>query len=298
MPLSVQIPCPAKVNLFLEITGKRRDGYHLLDTLFLKLGLCDDLHADAADEGFELEVEDEAGQGLSAGEDNLVLRAAEAFKREFGLGMGARFRLVKRIPMGAGLGGGSSDAAGAMIALARLYRMDQDRSVQSKMKKIAAALGADIPFFLRREALCKGKGIGDKLTVVETAAALPWMVVVFPSVHIGTPEVYKALKRPDKKAVLTRLSQLDKLKKKLEKGRPIAEWGGLLFNRLEEVVLEAKPEVQQARSILSRTGLKGVLMSGSGASVFGFADSREEAEGVAKKLEAYPWKVFLTSSLG
>jgi 4-diphosphocytidyl-2-C-methyl-D-erythritol kinase len=300
MPTSVLQPCPAKVNLFLEITGKRRDGYHLLATLFAKLSLCDDLAVDAVedDEAFTLEIVDEAGQGLKAAADNLVLRAAHAFRKEIGLRMGAHFTLTKRIPLGAGLGGGSSDAAAAMLALARLYRIELDRSRMSKLKKAAARLGADIPFFLRRDALCDGRGIGEKLKPVTTEGALPWMILVFPGVSVSTGDVYSRLRRPDKAARLTKLSHLDKLTRKLEKGRPISEWEGLLFNRLEEAVLDSHPEVRQAKSILKRLGLQGVLMSGSGASVFGFARSREDGERVLDKLKGYPWKVFLTSCMG
>ncbi|MDE2292896.1 MAG: 4-(cytidine 5'-diphospho)-2-C-methyl-D-erythritol kinase [Elusimicrobia bacterium] len=299
MPLQVQVPCPAKVNLFLEVTGKRSDGYHTLATLFAKVGLFDVLDAERRDEpGFSLEIVDEAGQGLGAGPDNLVLRAAEAFAAEFGLGGGARLRLTKRIPMGAGLGGGSSDAAGALWALARLHRLELDRSAWARVKRLAPRLGADVPFFLRREAFCDGRGIGDKLKAVHTAKALPWMVLVWPGVHCPTPEAYKRLQRPPRSVVLTRLAQLAKLEKRLAQGRPLEEWEGLLFNRLEDAVLGHRPEVRQAKEILAKTGLRGVLMSGSGASVFGFAASRAEAEGAARRLAGYPWKVYLTCCLG
>ncbi|OIO10836.1 MAG: 4-(cytidine 5'-diphospho)-2-C-methyl-D-erythritol kinase [Elusimicrobia bacterium CG1_02_63_36] len=300
MPVSVQQPCPAKVNLFLEITGKRRDGYHLLATLFAKLSLCDDLFVEAVedDPAFTLEVVDEIGQGLKAERDNLVLRAAQAFRDAFGLRMGAHFTLTKRIPLGAGLGGGSSDAAAAMIALARLYRIDLNRTRMSKLKRVAAALGADIPFFLRHEGICEGYGIGDKLKPVTTEKGLPWMILVFPGVSVATKDVYGRLKRPDRAARLTRLSHLDKLTRKLEKGRPISEWEGLLFNRLEDAVLDSHNEVRQAKDILRRLGLQGVLMSGSGASVFGFVRSREEGERVLAKLKGYPWKVFLACCVG
>jgi 4-diphosphocytidyl-2-C-methyl-D-erythritol kinase len=97
---------------------------------------------------------------------------------------------------------------------------------------------------------------------------------------------------------LTRLAQLAKLEKRLAGGRPLPEWEGLLFNRLEDAVLGYRPEVRQAKEILAKAGLRGVLMSGSGASVFGFAPSREEAAAVVRRLAAYPWKVYLTCCLG
>ena len=115
---------------------------------------------------------------------------------------------------------------------------------------------------------------------------------------VSTLEAYKALTLPSSEDVLTRVAHLDTLKIKLEKGRPISEWEGLLFNRLEEPVLKRHPRVRQAKNILRRSGLKGALMSGSGASVFGFAGSHEEAQKAANRLKGYPWKVFTTCCLG
>ncbi len=299
MPLSVQVQCPAKVNLFLEVTGKRRDGYHLLATLFAKIGVFDVLDVERTDaRGFSLEVVDEANQGLGAGPDNLVLLAAEAFRKEFRLGYGARIVLTKRIPLGAGLGGGSSDAAGMLQALARLHNLETDRAAMARIRRLAPALGADVPFFMRREGICDGRGVGDKLKPLLAPKHLPWMVLVYPGMPVPTAEVYKRLVPPARSVVLTSLSQLDRLKKRLTAGRPSEDWTGLLFNRLEDAVLERRPEVRQAKEILARAGLTGVLMSGSGASVFGFAASREEGEKVARRLKCYPWKVYLTCCLG
>lgn len=299
MPLQVQVQCPAKVNLFLEVTGRRRDGYHCLATLFAKVGIFDVLDAERTDKpGFTLEIVDEAGQGLAAGPDNLVLRAAEALRAEFDLGYGARLRLTKRIPMGAGLGGGSSDAAGTLMALARLNRFEMDRSAMARVRKLAPKLGADVPFFLRRDGFCDARGIGEKLKALQVPMALPWMVLAWPGVHCPTPEAYKRLRLPSRSVVLTRLSQLDKLKKSLVAGRPLPLWEGLLYNRLEDAVLGYRPEVRQAKEILAKAGLRGVMMSGSGASVFGFAGSHADAGAAARRLACYPWKVYVTCCLG
>ncbi|HVE12518.1 MAG TPA: 4-(cytidine 5'-diphospho)-2-C-methyl-D-erythritol kinase [Elusimicrobiota bacterium] len=298
-PLAVQVPCPAKVNLFLEVTGKRKDGYHTLATLFAKISVYDVVEAAIRESpGFELEIVPESGQPLSAGPDNLVLRAAEAFRKEFRLGLGARLRLIKRIPMGAGLGGGSSDAAGTLLALTRLFGMENDAGLRPRLKKLAAKLGADVPVFLNPHPICAGRGIGDRLSPVRAGKALPWMVLVFPGVEVPTKEVFGRLVRPGRSDVLTNLSHLDKLTRKLEKGRAISDWKGHLFNRLESEVLPRRPEVRQAKEILIRSGLEGVLMSGSGSSVFGFAASHAQGERALERLRAYPWKVFLASGLG
>ena len=131
--MSLKIQCPAKVNLFLEITGKRPDGYHRLATLFAKINLYDvlDLTADQTGE-IKLSIETEEGLApLSAGEDNLVMRAARAFFKAFRVGQGVTIVLTKRIPMGAGLGGGSSDAAGTLLGLAKLFDIKLDAIMRS-----------------------------------------------------------------------------------------------------------------------------------------------------------------------
>ena len=137
----IQVPCPAKVNLFLEVTGKRPDGYHRLATLFAKINVYDVLELEAAPRGVALEIVSE--DALSAGPDNLVRRAAESFIKVFRVDGGARIRLVKRIPMGAGLGGGSSDAAGTLLGLAKVFDMKLGGKRKAVLKRLAVSLGAE-----------------------------------------------------------------------------------------------------------------------------------------------------------
>lgn len=297
----MKVQCPAKVNLFLEITGKRKDGYHTLSTLFAKINLYDvlSLEIDRSAKEPGLEIESESTEDLlSAGDDNLVMRAARAFYRTFRVGVGVKMRLTKRIPMGAGLGGGSSDAAGTLLGLAQLFELKLDAAKKMKLHAIAAGLGADVPFFLRPEPFCLGTGVGDKLKPLSFPKSLPFMILAYPGIHISTAEAYKNLPKPARSDVLTRLSQLDKLVRSLKKGRPVDEWAGLLFNRLENARLEPLGQVQQARRILESAGARGVRMSGSGSSVFGFVPSHAEGERCLKRLQAYPWRVFLTSCQG
>ncbi|MDD5656629.1 MAG: 4-(cytidine 5'-diphospho)-2-C-methyl-D-erythritol kinase [Elusimicrobia bacterium] len=293
----IKMQCPAKVNLFLEITGRRADGYHRLATLFAKINVYDVLELETAASGVSLEVEcDDAP--LSAGPDNLVRRAAEAFLSRFPVGGGARIRLIKRIPMGAGLGGGSSDAAGALLGLAKLYDVKPRGANLAALRRMAAGLGADVPFFLHPAAFCLGAGIGDRLKPVRVSKSLPYMVLVYPDLHVSTAEAYRALRRPSRPLVLTRLSQLDKLIRNLERGRPVEDWAGLLFNRMEEAGLPVLEQVEAARRVLSRLGVRGARMSGSGSSIFGFVGSHGEGEAVLRRLRGYPWKIFLTSCQG
>jgi 4-diphosphocytidyl-2-C-methyl-D-erythritol kinase len=291
------VQCPAKVNLFLEVTGKRKDGYHNLATLFAKISLFDMLEIRTAPPGsIELTVEN-AGPHVPLGSENIVVKAAEAFRKAFKVRCGAKILLKKNIPVGAGLGGGSSDAAGTLLGMERVFGLEGKQGVRPKLKKLAVGLGADVPFFLQDAPFCLGLGIGDKLRRLKVSKALPWMVLVYPRQAIATAKVYQGLglQRPD---VLTRLSQLGTLQNKLSGGRPISEWAGLIFNRLEEVVLPIHPEVQQAKRLLAQLGAKGVLMSGSGSSVFGFASSHTEGERIRSKLQGYPWQVVVTCCLG
>lgn len=297
----LSIQCPAKINLFLEITGKRPDGYHRLVTLFAKINIYDvlDMKLTSGLGGPELVIEDEAATApLSAGHDNLVLRAAKLLYEAFDVKVGVQITLKKRIPIGAGLGGGSSDAGGTLLGLGKLLGLDEGGApYRKKIYEIARSLGADVPFFVNPHSFCIGRGIGDRLSPLKIAGPLPYLILVYPGVAISTAESYRALSLPAKKDVLTRLSQLDKLTEALVRGDSIDGWGGLLFNRLEESKVPAEPFVRAARDILSKLGLIGVRMSGSGSSVFGFASSYEEGVRVLKRLEIYPWKSFLTSCL-
>lgn len=296
----MKVQCPAKVNLFLEVTGRRKDGYHTLSTLFVRINLYDVLDLEFANGGKPtLEIVDELQTAhLSAGPDNLVMRAAKAFYREFRIGVGVKMTLTKRIPMGAGLGGGSSDAAGTLLGLAKLFQIDLTAARKKKLHAIAVKLGADVPFFLKEANFCLATGIGDRLRPLKIQKSLPYMVLVWPGFPSPTGPIFQSLPPRRRADALTSLSQLDKLVRRLKNGRPVEEWGGLLFNRLEQAESPVLTAVAQARRILVAAGAKGVRMSGSGSSVFGFVSSHAEGEAVVRRLRAYPWKVYLTSCHG
>jgi len=295
----MKVQCPAKVNLFLEVTGKRPDGYHRLATLFAKINLYDVLDFQANGSGkITLTVESDGLGPLSAGPDNLVYRAAASFYKTFRVGQGVHIHLTKRIPMGAGLGGGSSDAAGTLMGLAKLFDMKMNAAKRAHLKRLALSLGADVPFFMHPSFFCVGTGVGERLKAVAVHKSLPYMVLAYPGFGVPTAEAFKAHAQASRSDVLTRLSHLDKLVLSLKKGKPLGDWQAYLFNRLQEAALPVLSQVGQARRILMQLGVRGVLMTGSGSSVFGFVSSHAEGEKVLKRLEGYPWKVFLTSCHG
>ena len=290
--MRITVPAPAKVNLFLEVTGRRSDGYHLLATLFARLDLADTLTAEPA-RRLTLSIDDRrrTGPRLGAGPENLVLRAAEALRRELKLKAGARLRLVKRIPVGAGLGGGSSDAAAALKALSRLWGVPDRPGL---LKRLGRTLGADVPFFLQDHPLCAARGIGDRLRPVpRPTKAFPPLVLAYPGVPFSTAEAYRAAAVPRRKAALTSLSQLNKLERLISRGAPVERWSIFLFNRLQDAVEKRCPEAGEARRRLEALGARGVLMSGSGSVVFGFADP-----GAARRLRrARPGWEILTARI-
>ena len=289
MPLSLQVQCPARVHLFLS-NGRRAAAKPA--AFCAKINLFDVLDAEElGTPGFEFEALDEAGEPRpDRGEP--VRRAAEAFCREFGFGEGVRFRLTKKIPDWAGLGCDASDAAGALLALARIHRLRPGRSLSARLRRVGAGLGRDVPFFLEPGTFGDlRKGPSGTFSPMDGGRPLPWMVVVVPGCAGGPAPAPNLTTR-------LHLDKLDKLKKKIEKGRPIPEWEGLLYNCLEEAVLDFHPEARQAKSILARLGLRGVHVSGSGCAVHGFVPSHGEGERVFRLLKGYPWKVFLTCCLG
>ena len=240
---------PAKINLGLAVTGRLEDGYHTLDTLFCTLNVGDTLTLEPLSSGIELEI---LGADLPTNADNLVYRAAEHYLAQAGITAGVRLSLEKRLPIAAGLGGGSSDAAACLRGLQRLYPSSVD------IPKLAQQLGADVPFLLYGGA-AHALGIGEILEPM----LLPkiYVVLVNPMVGITAKEAYLALSGRFGAAL-----DIAAIVKAL--GANVAP---PYRNDLELPVIAAYPIVQEVKNILSRVGLFGVLMSGSGSTCFGLA---------------------------
>ena len=238
------VAAPAKLNLFLPVTGRRADGYHLLQSVFMLLDWHDTLHFERR-AGGALSREDLATP-LPA--DDLVLRAARALQQASGCTEGAHIRIHKRLPAEAGLGGGSSDAASCLLALNRLWGLGLPLPA---LEKIGLALGADVPFFLRgRNAWVEG--IGEKITPVDLPAAR--FVVAKPARGLATKDIFQhpALKRDRDGATISGFA---------------ADPFGFGCNDLEPVARQLCPDVGQALQWLGSQGLRG-RMTGSGSAVF------------------------------
>jgi 4-diphosphocytidyl-2-C-methyl-D-erythritol kinase len=262
------VAAPAKVNLFLEVRGRRSDGYHDLETLMVAVDLFDTLEFRSGPPGaIALECDP---PGLPTGTDNLVVKAARVLRDRVGRpDLGATIRLTKRIPTRAGLGGGSADAAVTLLALNEIWKLAQTRD---ELAGMAADIGSDVAFFLTPPAgWCTGRG---EVVSPEPLARVLDFVLVCPPVALATAAVYRELRVP----AAPRSGEA--LRAAVRSGDPEAV-GRSLFNRLEEPAFVLAPVVEGIRRRLANLGPCGVLMSGSGSAVFAVCRSRGEATRVA-----------------
>ena len=268
----ISIKAPAKINLGLHVVERREDGYHTIETLFQAVDLFDELHISPAESGVSLSIE---GIDLDAGEGNLVHKAATRLLAAASCHKGAAIRLVKRIPVGAGLGGGSSDAAATLKGLVGLYRMSL--STQA-LCELASSLGADVPFFLNGPTAFGG-GIGD---ILESAPPLPpfWVVIVKPNFSIATGWVYR-----EYDSRLTKTGNKIKILKSAIVSGDARRIGESLFNDLESICFERFPALAEIKKGLQTLGACGALMSGSGSSVFGLFPDNTEAQRACRSIK-------------
>ena len=257
-------PAPAKLNLFLHVTGRRADGYHLLQTLFRFIDLNDTLHFSVRADG-EVRRENTI-EGVPADQD-LCVRAARLLQAECNCALGVNIRLEKHIPMGGGLGGGSSDAATTLLALNKLWNLGLSRV---RLMQLGLTLGADVPVFLFGENAF-AEGVGEKLQAFSLPEA--WYIVLFPPVHVPTAKIFS---HPE----LTRDS-ISITIRALPIGQNLSTVGWL-GNDLQQVVCKLYPEVANYLAILGKYAP--AMMTGSGACVFAEFTSQAEAQKVLLQL--------------
>jgi 4-diphosphocytidyl-2-C-methyl-D-erythritol kinase len=270
---------PAKVNLFLHVTGRRADGYHLLDSLAVFGPASDKLHAEPA-AALELVVEGRFGVALAAEPDNLVLRAARALAARAGVAPAAALRLAKELPVASGIGGGSSDAAAALRLLNRLWGCGLD---EAALMELALPLGADVPVCVPARAARMG-GIGDRLSA---APRLPpcGLLLANPGVPVATPAVFRA--RASSQAGFSAPAALPDAWPDV--AAMIADLARL-SNDLEAAAVALCPPIAEVLAALaSLPGARLARMSGSGATCFALFDTAAAAEAAARALPAAWW---------
>ncbi len=285
-----EIDAPAKLNLYLDVLGSRADGFHDLETLLVPVRFYDQLRwVDSPNASSKpcLRIRNLPHVGsastvpLTSGADNLVCRAVERLAQAAGREPHGTFELTKRIPMQAGLGGGSSNAAAALLLANAAWGIGYSRR---RLAELAAEVGSDVPFFLDSgAAVCRGRG-----EIVQSVSALPRMhfVVVKPPASLSTAEVFARWDRQHDAAVVERRSAaggLETLIELLRRGA-LAQAGRRMWNRLESAAGAISPWIDRLRFELSKHGFCGQLMTGSGSACFGMARSATQARRVARLL--------------
>jgi 4-diphosphocytidyl-2-C-methyl-D-erythritol kinase len=263
---AVVVWAPAKVNLFLEVLGKRADGYHEIASLLIAVSLYDTLEFQEEPTG---KIEVACDHPDLPPTENLVYRAAQRLRQHTGCGLGATIKLRKRIPLAAGLAGGSSDAAATLDGLNRLWRLGLPLQ---ELTRIGAELGSDVPFFFATPAAwCTGRGEIVEPLVLDRPL---WFVVASPAAGLPTAQVYARV------AVPATAKPGDRIRLAVQAGT-MEEVAAELHNRLEEAAMGLCPGIDEARGRLRGLQPAGVLISGSGSSVFALCHGRTDALRVA-----------------
>lgn len=268
----MKLLAPAKINLSLYIFDRLENGYHNLCSIMEKVSLFDEI---------EIEKRNDGKIGFNDPK-NLVFRAASALQAASGTKFGVDIQLTKKIPMGAGLGGGSSDAATVLTGLNQLWELEWPLD---KLTQIGAKLGSDIPVFLENHPGLVEKS-GEKVTFLPKLPTF-WAILIYPGVHVATPWAYQAL---DEYRATNRLTVKNQ---HVSVPRTFGELLKILHNDFEEVVFGQHPEIRFAKETLGSVGAEGVLMSGSGSTVFGLFATEAKRDRALEKLEMKPsWQCF------
>lgn len=256
---TIKIKAPAKINVGLNIVSKRSDGYHNLETVFYQIkNLFDELIFEKAQK-LELKIENGSPELL---EENIIVKAVKLLEKKSGLTITPIITLLKNIPIGAGLGGGSSDAAATLIAVNKLYNLNF--SIE-ELKPLALELGSDVPLFLY-DYPTLGKSRGEILTKIPLQIKHP-IVLINPGIHISTKDAFSKIIPKSNPFNYSNISSLD-----------IKDWNGNVINDFEISVFEIYPEVKSIKETLLKNGALFALMSGSGSTVYGIFESVDIAK--------------------
>jgi 4-diphosphocytidyl-2-C-methyl-D-erythritol kinase len=254
----------AKINLGLQIKGKRKDGYHDLQTVFYPINIKDVLEIITAEDSQKQVQFTSSGLNVDGkAEDNLCIKAYQLLKKDFPLLPSVRMHLHKHIPMGAGMGGGSADAAFSLQMLNDKYKLQLS---SEKLYEYALTLGSDCPFFILNKP-CIAEGRGELMKEINLSLSPLKIVVVNPGIHVHTADAFKAL--------TLRESHTD-LSKAISK--PIEQWKNLIVNDFEKPVFQKHPVLQDIKTRLYEAGAIFALMSGSGSTIYGIFDEKHHPD--------------------
>ncbi|GAC1447280.1 MAG: 4-(cytidine 5'-diphospho)-2-C-methyl-D-erythritol kinase [Desulfuromonadaceae bacterium] len=258
---TLTLSAPAKINYMLDVIGKRPDGYHDLRMIMQRVNLCDEITLTLTNTpGINVTCN---SKGAPDGPENIAWKAARALLDRADSGIGVNIEIIKNIPVAAGLGGGSSDAASVLMGMNELLRLGL---TEQKLMDTGCKLGADVPFFIFKTTAL-AEGIGEKLTPLPEMPKC-WILLINPGVHVSTAWVYRSLK-------LTSERELNKLPEFFDSIEHVVS---ILSNDLEAVTIPAFPVISGIKARLMNLGAAGSLMSGSGPTVFGVFKSFDAAE--------------------
>ena len=267
---SISLKSRAKINLSIDVIGKREDGYHIVEMIMQTIDLYDDIKLK------ELE------------EDNIVYKAAKLIKEKMDIKKGIEIFIKKNIPVAAGMAGGSSNAAAVLVGLNELWKLGLSKD---ELRDLGLKLGADVPFCIEG-GTALAEGIGEKLTYIKGINKDVNILVCKPDIFVSTKEVYQSLdiknieKRPDNKLLIEKLKNDD-----------IVSVSNNMVNVLEEVTSKKYSDIKVIENIIAKNGAMGTMMSGSGPTVFGFFDNEEKAKRArVELLENYSQVYVVTSS--
>jgi len=301
---SITLSAPAKVNLFLKVLDKRKDGYHNILTLFERISLADEIEISKIPSGIVISSDTIITHDPK---DNIVYKAAESILKYIRVDNGSKgkkkglkgveIRVKKGIPIAAGLGGGSSDAASVLIGIDKLYDLQLKAD---DLMKLAKKLGADVPFFILETPFAIGRSIGDKLEKLNAKTCL-WHVIVSPGPKSSTREIYEAFDASTKG--LTTDFDDDKINPALKRSMDFNAAESMLYNNLEEIVISKKPVIGTILERLASSASRRSIVAGSGPSVFCLCTSRKEAMAAKRRFlgsiparNRRPWHVFIAKT--
>lgn len=269
----------AKVNLGLEIEGVMKDGYHRIKTIFQSIDLFDTLTLEITESGIEVKGDRE---DIPWNEENLIYKAIKRYREKFGIKKGVRVYVEKRIPPGSGLGGGSSNAGCALIALRKIFCPDLE---MKRLIQIAPEIGADVPYFLHG-GTCLGEGKGDLIKEIEDLQNLNFFIVI-PDIKVSSKEAYAEWDK-SKLTFSKKKSNIKKLETRINLN--------CLTNDLEKVVFRKYKKLKEIKEKMRREGFEKVLMSGSGSSIFGIINDMSKVLELRDKFS--PYQVEIVRSIG
>jgi len=276
----------AKVNLYLQVLNRRKDGFHNLKTLFERIDLCDSIILKARRDRKIRIISDSAE--VPKDETNLCCRAAALLRDRFRPDCGVDITLIKHIPVAAGLGGGSSNAAAVLVGLNRLWKLGI--SVNT-LDRFAAKIGSDAPFFVHDAPFASGSGRGERVKPLSGLTRVRfWHIIVVPRIKVSTPLIYR---KWDEFSGLTPPKYNVKILTSALKETTVAGLSRYVYNSLEPVTAGLYQEVGAVKDTLEKYGLKTILMSGSGPAVFGIVPSRKEALLLRSKIRNRSWRTFI-----